>query len=85
MTTLGEWENIQNGVAPCEVAVFDDRHRYVHTGRDPAAYAQADELYQAYLIAYLVCSTLGIGANLQSPYVTTFKNEQAFGTFGDRT
>jgi hypothetical protein len=82
MTTLGEWENIQNGVAPGEVAVFDDHHRYIHTGRDTASYTQADELYQAYLIAYLVCSTLGIRANLQSPYVTTFKNEQAFGTFG---
>ena len=81
MTTFGEWENIQNGAAPSEVAVFDDHHRYVHTGRDTSAYTQADELYQAYLIADLVCSTLGIRANPQSPYVT-FKNEQAFGTFG---
>jgi hypothetical protein len=81
MTTLGEWEDIQNGAAPSEVAVFDDHHRFVHTGRDTAAYTQADELYQAYLIADLVCSTLGIRANPQSPYVT-FKNEQAFGTFG---
>jgi hypothetical protein len=82
MTTLGEWENIQNGVGPSEVAVFDDHHRYMHTGRDSAAYTQADELYQGYLIAYLVCSTLGIKANPHSPYVTTFKNEKAFGTFG---
>lgn len=82
MTTFGEWENIQNGAAPSEAAVFDDHHRFVHTGRDTAAYTEADELYQAYLIAFLVCSTLGIRANPQSPYVTTFKNEQAFGTFG---
>lgn len=81
MTALGVWENIQNGVAPIEVALFDDHHRYVHTGRDTAAYTQADELYQAYLIAYLVCSTLAIKANPDSPYAT-FTKEQAFGTFG---
>jgi hypothetical protein len=81
MTTLGEWENIQNGVLPSEVAVFDDQYRYVRTGRDLAAYTQVDELYQAYLVAYLVCLTLGIRANPQSPYLT-FKNEQPFGTFG---
>jgi hypothetical protein len=82
VTTLWEWENIQNGVAPSAVAVFDDHHRYVHTGRDTASYTQGDELYQAYLIAYLVCSTLGIRAIMQSPYITPFKKEQAFGTFG---
>jgi hypothetical protein len=82
VTTLWEWENIQNGVAPSAVADFDDHHRYVHTGRDTASYTQGDELYQAYLIAYLVCSTLGIRANMQSPYITPFKKEQAFGTFG---
>lgn len=81
MTTLWAWENIQNGGAPSEVAVFDDHRRYVHTGRDLSAYTQVDELYQAYLIAFLVCSTLGINPNPQSPYVT-FKNEKAFGTFG---
>jgi len=82
MTTLGEWENIQNGVAPSAVAILDDRHRYIHTGRDTASYTQVDELYQAYLIAFLACSTLGIPANPGSPYIAAFKNEQAFGTFG---
>lgn len=82
MTTQSEWENIQQGIAPSEIAVFDDHHRYIHTGRDTASYTQVDELYQAYLIAYLVCSTLGIGANPHSPYVSTFKKEKAFGTFG---
>ena len=82
MTKLDEWERIQNGIAPSEVEEFDDQHRYMRNGRDSAAYTQADELYQGYLIAYLVCSTLGIKANPQSPYVSTFKNEKAFGTFG---
>jgi hypothetical protein len=83
MTDPVEWAAIQNGLMPPhEVEVFDDQHRYMHTGRDCAAYTQADELYQGYLIAYLVCATLGIKPNPKSPYVTTFKNQKAFGTFG---
>jgi hypothetical protein len=86
MTEPKVWENIQNGAAPTEVEVFDDHHRHVHTGRDTAAYTQVDELYQAYLIAYLVCSTLGISPNKGSPYSTSnpsmLRNQQAFGTFG---
>ena len=51
--------------------------------RDTAAYTQVDEIYQAYLIAYLVCSTLEVARNPTSPYQTIYKNkEQAFGTFG---
>jgi hypothetical protein len=40
-----------------------------------------DELYQAYLTAYLVLNTLGVGANPTSPY-KTLKQQQPFGTFG---
>ncbi len=82
LTDLDEWQRVQNGIKPSEVEEFDDQHRYMHTGRDSASYTQADELYQGYLIAYLVCSTLGIKPNPQSPYVTTYKNQKAFGTFG---
>jgi hypothetical protein len=83
MTDTTDWKNIQNGIAPREVLEFDDHPRYIRNGRDTAAYTQVDELYQAYLIAYLACSTLGIGANPTSPYTTIYKkNEKAFGTFG---
>ena len=81
MTEPGEWFDIQNGANPSEVEVFDDQHRYMHTGRDTAAYTEVDQLYQAYLIAYLVCVTLGIGNNPKSPY-SAFMNEKPFGTFG---
>jgi hypothetical protein len=40
-----------------------------------------DELYQAYLTAYLSLNTLGVGPNTTSPY-KTFKQQQAFETFG---
>jgi hypothetical protein len=75
------WKNIQSGMTPQEVLEFDDHPRYIRNGRDTAAYTQVDELYQAYLVAYLACSTLGIGANPKSPYAT-YKNDKAFGTFG---
>ncbi|HLG85043.1 MAG TPA: vanadium-dependent haloperoxidase [Bradyrhizobium sp.] len=81
MTKTIDWKNIQAGIAPAEFLEFDDSPRYIRNGRDTAAYTQIDELYQAYLIAYLVCSTLNIGANPNSPY-TTYKNDKAFGTFG---
>ncbi len=80
MTKLGEWEKVQNGVEPSK-PVFDDMTGYMRSGRDLASYTQADELYQAYLIAFLVCTTLGIKPNPGSPYVS-LKKEQAFGTFG---
>lgn len=81
MTTLAEWQNIQNGVKPSETEAFNNQHLYMHTGRDTAAYTQADELYQAYLIAYLVCGTQGVGPNPGSPYIG-LTNEKAFGSFG---
>ena len=78
MTTLPVWTAIQNGAAPTEAVVFDDVHRYMRNGRDTAAYTQADELYQAYLIAFLVANTLNLMANPGSPYFG-FVNDQAFG------
>ncbi|MDE5445867.1 phosphoesterase [Bradyrhizobium sp. CSA207] len=83
MTSTTDWKNIQSGILPSQVLSFDDHPRYVRNGRDTAAYTQVDELYQAYFIAYLVCSTLGIGPNPTNPYTTTYKkNEKPFGTFG---
>ena len=83
MTAPGEWFNIQNGVSPTSIAVFDPAPRYIRCGRDCAAYTQVDELYQAYLIAYLVASTLGLPPNPGNPYANgTYVNDKPFGTFG---
>jgi hypothetical protein len=81
MITEQEWFNIQNGKAPTSVGAFDPVLRYVRCGRDCAAYTQVDELYQAYLVAYLVAKTVGLPINPGTPY-TTYANEQPFGTFG---
>jgi hypothetical protein len=81
MITQQEWFRIQNGAAPTEIAVFDPTHRYMRCGRDTAAYTEVDELYQSYLIAYLVAKTVGLPTNPGNPYMN-LANEQPFGTFG---
>lgn len=80
MTKLTEWESIQQGINPTESEQFDETYRYMRSGRDTAAYTQADELYQGYLVAYLVCTTHKIPLNPTSPYPRT--KEKPFGTFG---
>jgi hypothetical protein len=81
MTAPDEWLAIQNGKAPTAAAVLDPVHRYMRCGRDTSAYTQIDELYQAYLIAYLVGGTIGLPTNPGNPY-NNFANEKPFGTFG---
>jgi hypothetical protein len=81
MITLDEWFNIQNGKPQTSVAVLDAVPRYMRCARDTAAYTQVDELYQAYLVAYLVAKTVGLPTNPNNPY-KSYVNDQAFGTFG---
>ena len=84
LTDLGEWQNVQSGVStPTTTAPIplDPKRRHMHNGRVLGAFTHVDELYQAYLTAYLVLNTLGIGANKTSPYAN-FKQQQPFGTFG---
>jgi hypothetical protein len=81
MTALDEWFGIQNGAPPTGVGVFDPVRRYMRCGRDTAAYTQVDELYQAYLVAYLVATTLNVPSNPGNPY-RVYVNDKAFGTFG---
>ncbi len=87
MTDLGEWQNVQSGVSTATTSApiaLDPKRRFMHNGRGLGAFTHQDELYQAYLVAYLAMNTLGIGPNPASPYApgTGFKQQQAFGTFG---
>jgi len=81
MTQMPAWSAVQNGVTPTEKNTVDHIPRYLHDGRGLAAFTHQDELYQAYLVAYLALNTLQIGSNKTSPYAN-FKNQQPFGTFG---
>jgi hypothetical protein len=84
MITIDEWFDIQNGKPPTSKAVLESLPRFMRNGRDTAAYTQMDELYQAYLIAFLVATTLGLPPNPGSPYSRSgpLKKEKPFGTFG---
>lgn len=81
MTDLCEWQAVQNGVNPVPAIAVDASRRYLYNGRALGAFSHIDELYQAYLTAYLVMNTVGIGPNKSGPYAA-LKNQQAFGTFG---
>jgi hypothetical protein len=81
MTDFSEWQNIQNGAIPMGTVTTDPVARFLIDGRALAAYTHVDQLYQAYLVAYLTMSTMGVQANPTSPYIT-YTNEKPFGTFG---
>jgi hypothetical protein len=81
MTDFLEWQNIQNGAIPTGTVTTNPVARFMRDGRAMAAYTHVDQLYQAYLVAYLSMSTLGVNQNPTSPY-TTYVNEKPFGTFG---
>jgi len=81
MTGIGEYQNIENGVAPTRKLKFDPTYRYMRMGRDLAAYAHVDVLYQAYFVAFLVLSGLGAPSNPGNPYIGS-QTERPFGTLG---
>jgi hypothetical protein len=82
MITEADWLSVQSGNPPSpSPAVLDPVARTMRCGRDCAAYTQVDELYQAYLIAYLVANTVALPPNQKSPY-KSYKHQKAFGTFG---
>ena len=87
MTDFAEWNAIQNGKAPTPPQQPEfGPDRYYTTGRDGGSYTQVDELYQAYLIAYLLCGPLGIKRNPGTHYsaasANPYKRQKPFGNFG---
>ena len=58
MTTFSDWLTVQNGNATGLTNQLDPQLRFVHSGRDLAAWTHTDVLYQAYFVAYLVLNTI---------------------------
>jgi len=81
MTDFSEWQNIQNGAIPSKQVTTDPVARFLRDGRALSAYTHVDQLYQAYLVAYLSMTTMGVKQNPTSPY-TSYTNEKPFGTLG---
>ena len=69
MTTVSEYQLIQNGGNSGRPIAFDSTLRYVRDGRDLAAYTHVDVLYQEYFVAFLVLAGLGAAANPGNPYL----------------
>jgi hypothetical protein len=81
MVDPGEWFRVQQGLPTSRQITVDPTPRYMSDGRAFAAFTHQDELYQAYLVAYLVLNTLQLPPNPGSPY-NTYVNQKPFGTFG---
>jgi hypothetical protein len=92
-TNFAEWLNIQNGIDTGLRSQVDPQLRYRRNGRDLAAFAHVDVLYEAYFTAFLVLAGInsqppgsiiafgGAPLNPGNPYNNS-RTENGFGTFG---
>jgi len=82
MTSVNEYQLIQNGGDSGRKLAFDPMFRHIRNGRDLAAYTHVDVLYQSLLIASLVLATINAPPNPGNPYNGS-KTEKGFGTLGE--
>lgn len=81
MTSVDEYQLVQNGGDSGRQVAFDSTLRYLRNGRDLAAYTRVDVLYQGYFTAFLVLAGLGAAPNPGNPYIGS-RTEKAFATLG---
>jgi hypothetical protein len=81
MTSVSEYQQIQNGGASVGQLAFDPVFRFIRNGRDLAAYTHVDVLYQAYFTAFLVLAGIGTPPNPGNPYIGS-RTEKAFCPLG---
>ena len=81
LTGFADWLTVQNGNVTGLHNEVDPTLRYQYNGRSLAAFTHVDVLYQEYLTALLVLTTIGAPPNPGNPYVGS-NTENGFGTFG---
>lgn len=81
MTDVASWLAARNGQGPFAGNSTDSVLRYLHNGRDFAAWVHVDALIQAYFMALLWLLGNGVAFNPGNPYNTS-ATQQGFGTFG---
>jgi hypothetical protein len=81
LTSVSEYQSIQNGFVPTRQLTFDTAFCFVRMGRDLAAYTHVDVLHQAYFTAFMVLAAIGAPLNPGNPYIGS-RTEHGFGTFG---
>src|SRR3989441_3625200 len=67
MTSVSEYQTVQNGGASGRQLAFDPTFRFIRNGRDLAAYTHVDVLYQAYFAALLVLAGRGAPPQPRQP------------------
>lgn len=81
MTDFSSWLAVQNGQGPFGSNQVDPQPRYLHRGRDLAAFVHMDVLYQAYFMACLWLIDNNAPLNPGNPYLNS-RTQTGFGTFG---
>jgi hypothetical protein len=81
MTSVSEYQLIQNGGDSGRKLAFDPIFRFIRDGRDLAAYTHVDVLFQASFVASLVLAMINAPPNPGSPYIGSI-TEKGFGTLG---
>ena len=81
MTDFGSWLTVQNGGSTGLTNQLDPQLRFVHNGRDLAAWTHVDVLYQAYFVAFLVLIGMDAPTNPGCPYNDS-RTQIGFATFG---
>src|SRR5206468_1733028 len=81
LTSVSEYQTVQNGGDPGHTLAYDPTFRYVRNGRDLAAYTRVDVLYQGYFVAFLVLAGLGAAPNPGNPYIGSL-TQKAFACLG---
>ena len=81
LTVYSDWLDRQNG-APYAARPYDPILRYIRTGRDLAAWVDADPPAQAGIHALLILLGLGCPLDPANPYLGDIVNQDGFTTFG---
>lgn len=81
MTSVSEYQLVQNGGDSGRHLAFDSTFRHHRNGRDLAAYTHVDVLYQGYFVAFLVLAGMGAPQNPGNPYVGS-QTQKGFVTLG---
>jgi hypothetical protein len=81
MTSVSEFQLIQNGGDSGRTVAMDPTPRFLRAGRDLSAYTRVDVLHQAYFTAFLVMAGIGTPSNPGDPYRGS-RTEKAFATLG---
>ncbi len=85
MTSVSEYQAVQNGQVPARQLAFDPTLRFLRQGRDLAAATHVDIPYQEYLVALLVIAGIKAPVNPGNPYGYPYGRSQTqhgFVTFG---